>query len=159
MNALGFLLVVLSGAGLGLSAAGEIRRTLRHTEEAIRLADRMRFFICVRHLSIPEALERVGSEFSFLGKRQFEDQIREKGFSAFWKSAVRDSEYPEIPSGILSQIGDELSAGEDPERVFAAFLPELKEYKDMCLSRMRESAKLYPVIGLSCGFLIAIVLL
>ena len=161
MNTIGFILVVLSGTCLGLSAAGEIRRELRQTEEAIRLADRLRFFVCVRYLSLPEAMMRLDGEFPFIAQsvQGIEDRIREDGFDTMWRTAVHKSGLSRIPSGILVMMGEELSGGESPDRVFSACLSELHEHKDFCLSRMRESAKLYPVIGLSVGCLMGIMLL
>ena len=161
MNILGFLLLLLAGAGAGLSAAGEIRRSLRRTEAAIRLGNRMRFFVCVRHLALPETMARLGDEFSWLyrppGEREAE--MRRNGFLHLWRDEVQSAGFPPVSESVLLRIGAELSDGEDPERVFAAALSELQSYREVFRTRNRETGRLYPVVGLSAGCMLGILLL
>ena len=161
MSILGFLFVVLAGALTGFSAAGEIRNALYQTEEAIRLVNRLRFFVCVRCQPLPAAMAQLGEEFiwfvSMNGK--MEERIREEGFLPFWTASVRVVGLRPIPERILERLGEELSDGEDPERVFTSALTELHSYRDTCLTRTRETGKLYPVVGLSVGCLLGILLL
>ncbi len=161
MSILGFLFVVLAGAGAGLAASGEIRCAMRQTERMIRLVSRLRFLVCVRCLAIPEAMERLDEDIPGFSPPtgDMTERIREDGFLSFWRFSVREAGLRPALEKILEQLGEDLSDGEDPERAFSAALTELDSYRDVCLTRTRDTGKIYPIVGLSVGCFIGILLL
>ena len=161
MSIWGFLFVLVSGAGAGLAVSGELGSAMLQTENMIRLVCRLRFLICVRCLAIPEAMERLAEDipvfFPLTG--EMTERIREDGFLSFWRSSVREAGRCPVRAKILEQLGEDLSDGEDPERAFSVALSELESHRADCLTRIRDTGKLYPIVGLSVGCLIGILLL
>lgn len=161
MHLTGAILVILAGGWAGLSAARELRRTIRLVGELLRAAERMQSEICQRRRPLPEVMGVLEREFPDLFSRTvvFREQLREEPFAVLWQRQVRAMALPPAADGILRRLGADLASGADPERTLSAARHELEVLQDALSARERDTSRLYVALGFSVGCLTAILLI
>ena len=157
---IGAALVILTGAWIGISAADELGKRVSLSRELRCCVERMRTEICLRRLPLPETLTVLKTEFpSLFSVTKQEEDITQYSFSEMWNSYVRRMGLPEAEEGTVRRLGETLSAGEDPERVFSAALKELEEEHHNLCARRKERSRLYVALGFAAGCMAVILML
>ena len=156
----GAALVILMGGWLGVSAAGELGRRVTLSRRLRSCVERMRTEVCIRRLSLPEALERMKLSYPELFTASEDgESIYLRTFSEIWSGYVRAMGLPGEEAGTMLRLGESLSGGEDPERAFDAAIRELEEEHTALCARRKERSRLYAALGFALGGMAVIMVL
>ena len=166
----GVVLLMLGAAGLGLGAAGQLRRrveSLRTLTGALEQAERELSF---RLTPMPELMERLAQQageparFLFAHCRDHLWELGEKSFGELWREALEgesDLLLGDRERDVLSGLGDVLgsydAAGQ--REALQAAGAELER----CLRRAEEDrdrlGRVYTALGLGSGAMLVLILL
>ena len=156
----GAVLVILMSGWLGVSAAGALGRRVALSRRLRSCVERMRTEICIRRLSLPEALESIKRSCPELFTvREDGESIYLRSFSEMWSGTVRAMGLPGEEAETMLRLGASLSGGEDPERAFEAAIRELEEEHAALCARRRERSRLYAALGFALGGMAVIMVL
>ncbi len=157
----GAILVILSGTCCGLNAARSLAQDCRRIGELRRALERMYSEVCLCRASLPEALWTLREEYPtlFSGSGPGSGEEGERCFREIWAGCVRAMELPTPAGSSAIRLGEALAAGDDPERAFSVTRLELEQLQATLRTRQRERSRVYAALGVSGGFLAALLLL
>ena len=157
----GVALIIFSCGGWGLLAAAELRRRERRVRDALRLVLRLRTEVCVCRRSLPEALERVREDLpeGFTGISDISGSLEERPFRELWDQLAQQT----APSGraceAMSDLGEELSGGGDPEKAFDRCEALLEKAEQEAGEVRRRDSRIYIVLGFAAGCVLTLMAL
>ena len=161
LKLLGAVLVILSGTCCGLNAARRLFQDCRRLRELRRALERMYSEVCLRRASLPEALAALRENYPslFAGNGLPSRERGELSFRETWARSVREMGLPAAAEISGIRLGEALAAGEEPERTFTVTRRELEQLEETLLARQKERSRVYTALGVSGGFLAALLLL
>ena len=157
----GAILVILSGTWCGLNAARQLSQDCGRVGDLQRALERMYTAVCLCRASLPEALDTLKQDYPALFAAQGSDSGAENEhcFRETWRQSIRAAELPPIAKAAAIRLGGALAAGDDPERAFSATRRELDQLRETLRTRQKERSRVYAALGVSGGFLAALLLL
>lgn len=157
---LGAACLILAGGGAGLTAAARLRRAVRLSVSARRMAEWMRVQVSVALRPLPVVLSEAGGLFPELFSGPPDPgELSVRSFSELWEASIRSPALPEALEEALVRLGRSLSEGAEPDRAFAVCLGELEEVHSALRERADGSQRLYVGLGFSAGCMAVILLL
>ena len=161
MRLLGAAMIISAFGGAGLAAALELEKRFRLLREAERITEHMRTEVCLRRRPLPEVLSALSEAFPrrFAGADRLERQLAEISFAELWRACIKKNTFPPEAETALIRLGEELTLGEPPERVFSRCQDDLGRLREQTREQKEKNARLYPAAGLALGCLLVIVLL
>ena len=141
----GLALIVLSCAGMGLSAAAALRREERGLRLTMRILGRMETLILHRLLPLPRVMDMLAAEYP-------------EAVSGTEGAPWRERTVGREGSALLTELTQTLRSGGDPEQSFAWICAEAKRRLSLAEERSRTGCRLYAGGGLLAGLLLAVLL-
>lgn len=148
MKLLGAVLIILSGAALGLSGYSSLSLSLRESRQCTLLTERLYTEICLHRYSIPEALREIVCTSTRIGEP-----------TEAWDSFLESLHISAERYAAMAELGLRLRRGDDPERAFSFCRDELNRCTEEAASELRQKGRLYAALGLSGGLLSVILLI
>ncbi len=166
---LGALLTAGGGAFLGFSAAGQLKRRARVLRQLAGALEQMDREIAFRLTPMPQLMEELAAGYPppvgtlFANCRKGMEQLGERTLAEIWRQALADTELDleGRAAAVLDELGEVLGRfGEDG--LHAALVragEELTREGELAREDGEKRGRMYQVLGLAWGALLAILLL
>lgn len=158
IHLVGAVLVITACFSAGLKAARQLSADIAVTDRLLRTVPSLRTEVCLRKQPLSSALSLLKNEF--IGKEPMGangiEKTSDRPFSERWCEVVCAMRLPAVAQTAMCRLGEDLSAGEEPEMAFSFCEKSLAELLDALKEKQTREGKTYVAMGLCAGVMLAI---
>lgn len=149
----GAALLVAACGGVGVGRSRELRGRVKKLLELLVKLEWMKTEVCCLMTPLPEVL-------GFLCGRTIGDaEVREESLTDIWNKEVAALALAQAETGVLAELGQALSRGNEPERAFRAAEERLRSLLKEAELEAEKKCRLCSSLGICAGILLTIVLI